>query len=289
MFRLPLPDMTISGAGAAQDTHGTTPKNVQSQEGEQSFTNTIFASLDANQNTSVNKSEAQPQISEGLNTRVNTRFSNVASEKLKELTGYSNFNKYLNDLYENATNSFKDINSGKVEIAQNENSESAQTSLDNTVQSNLAQQIAAFNQSAEQQYSAKISEMEQALKADYEQMKQQELEQQQDPENMRQVAQNLMNSPMDSSQLAYNGIHTQPQVKEDGMSLGISGSGVKVSSQQGKNLFNFKAGTDSASVSVTRNNTTIFANATTNPGYTTTLEGGKFKNANFNLGVRTTF
>ena len=291
MFRLPLPDMSVPIASGGQTKNIMKPQGQQVQNGgaeqvgESNVFNgdqqsphlskvTIFASLDGDSSSTVNKTEAFGQLNQGFKAQSGIMSDSVKAQFVKQ--GITDVSNHLKNMYFNIAENLN-VASGKKEVTSAE-VDAAKSELDTNTGNLIKAEINKINTEVQNQYEQMLADA--IEKSSMEQMKD-------DIKTGNNRMEPLFSSNMKPMQQRYidAGIHTQPQAKEDGMNFGISGSGVKVNGQHGNTSYSIKAGTDNASVSVTRNNATIFASATTNPGYTTTSEGGKFKNANLNLGI----
>lgn len=160
MFRLPKPDMSINGAGGPQGSYDATSKNVQTQQGEQSFTNTIFASLDGDKNSSVTKTEAQPQINQGFNINLGALKNEHATKIFSQWFGTSDLDATAKSIYNEMSNKFKAINSGKMDVAQAETAQ-AQQQLDTNTNAQINEQIKNINASVQNIYTSMLNDANQ--------------------------------------------------------------------------------------------------------------------------------
>ncbi len=191
MFRLPLPDLAVGGAGGIQPTQSTTPKNVQQQQGEESFVNSIYASLDGDKSANVTKSEAQPQISQGFNVNLGSLKNDRATEIFTQRFGTSNLGQLAKSVYNELSNNFKTVDSGKMEVTEAETAQ-AQQQLDSNANTQISAQIKSINDLVQSKYTAMLDAVNQQVTQEEENAKNLSLN---DPTNQINNYADLGNNP----------------------------------------------------------------------------------------------
>lgn len=295
MFRLlPLPDAINSlNAGATQSTYNPNTKpageqvanNSAEQTGQSNvFTDnqqnpdlskvTIFASLDSDSSGTVNKSEAFGQLNQGFKAQSGIMSDSVKTQFTKQ--GITDVSQHLKNLYFNLADNLN-IASGKKEVTSAE-VDATKSELDTNTENLIKTEINKINSEVQNQYEQMLADA----------IQKSSLEQISDDiktgnNRMEPLFSNKM-EPMDSTQLAFDGIHPQT-VNHNGTR--IKGAGIEHTNGDSRVGFKMNS-TNSATAYVQKGKVGAYANINPNARIGRTAEGGILPKNKFTLGVKVT-
>lgn len=288
MFRASLPDAinSLGAMGGAQGAYGAGPKPAGEQTpNDATQMNTIFASLDGDKNTTVTKTEAQPQISQGFSFKAMAPGKANVFMKFTQLTGYSDVTQYAKSLYAAASNNFQNISSGSKEVAQGETAQ-AQQELDNSVQNEINAQIKNLNTDVQNKYIDALMQATQTAAQEEKEILatiQQGEQPNQEASAIEDNLQNISSLPVTPS--TNLGIHNKP-TNHDGTSL----YGMGAQSKSGNTSWGGKlTSTHGMYAYAQKGNTTLWTNIDLQGGYRNTAEGGRIDKPYVEIGWRTNF